>query len=485
MGNADPNKTKAGNKYEVKPQYEELSNQTNMQYAIKQCYECMRLSKEISQLGRCNNRQIISCRLYTTVYQPGNHRSVIIGARQPSQLGGRHSYPVVTAPTIALDFSGTTQQSASHNVVPKQALATRTELKSTRNAHPKAHASRRRTHRLFLKSFELQQLRVSTPALIQRLKWVANERAKQGESSATKIVKNKGWMRWESAVENHGEHRLNSRDLPADTSFLSFSSNNQKGNPKKTLQNDTVPTYQNDAVTLHQLTTALTSKTTKSCATAESSSQHSKMLTNTCRFLIYLALSATSASSDLKIETKTSSSQCVTLTSSLLIQNPPARSYSNFQLIQTTPLLNAIVFALAAGQQQPSQRNLLPTERNTATAESSSQHSKMLTNTCRFLIYLALSATSASSDLKIETKTSSSHATAESSSQHSKMLTNTCRFLIYLALSATSASSDLKIETKTSSSQCVTLTSSLLIQNPPARSYSNFLLTVCSKIRYE
>ncbi|KZV54701.1 hypothetical protein F511_05082 [Dorcoceras hygrometricum] len=83
MGNADPNKTKAGNKYEVKPQYEELSKQINMQHAIKQCYECMRLSKEISQLGWCNNQQIISCRLYTTVYQPGNHRSVIIGARQP------------------------------------------------------------------------------------------------------------------------------------------------------------------------------------------------------------------------------------------------------------------------------------------------------------------------------------------------------------------------------------------------------------------
>ncbi|KZV49843.1 hypothetical protein F511_42598 [Dorcoceras hygrometricum] len=80
---ADPKKTKAGNKYEVKPQYEERTKQINMQHAINQCYECMRLSKEISQLGRCNNRQIISCRLYTTVYQPGNHRSVIIGARQP------------------------------------------------------------------------------------------------------------------------------------------------------------------------------------------------------------------------------------------------------------------------------------------------------------------------------------------------------------------------------------------------------------------
>ncbi|KZV54871.1 Binding isoform 2 [Dorcoceras hygrometricum] len=40
--------------------------------------------------------------------------------RGQASLGGRHSNPVVTTPTIALDFSGTTQQSASHNVAPNQ-----------------------------------------------------------------------------------------------------------------------------------------------------------------------------------------------------------------------------------------------------------------------------------------------------------------------------------------------------------------------------
>ncbi|KZV14668.1 adenylate cyclase regulatory protein [Dorcoceras hygrometricum] len=88
MGNADPNKTKAGNKYEVKPQYEELSKQINMQHAINQCYECMRAAKEISQLGQCINREIKSNRLYTTVYQSGNHRSVIIETRRSSQPSG-------------------------------------------------------------------------------------------------------------------------------------------------------------------------------------------------------------------------------------------------------------------------------------------------------------------------------------------------------------------------------------------------------------
>ncbi|KZV25619.1 hypothetical protein F511_08648 [Dorcoceras hygrometricum] len=56
-------------------------------------------------------------------------------------------------------------------------------------------------------SFEHQQLHASTPALIQGLKWVANERAKLGELSATKILKNKGWKRRESTVESYDMKR--------------------------------------------------------------------------------------------------------------------------------------------------------------------------------------------------------------------------------------------------------------------------------------
>ncbi|KZV18388.1 hypothetical protein F511_21528 [Dorcoceras hygrometricum] len=97
MGNADPYKTKAGNKYEVKP--------------------------------------------------------------HPSQLGGRHSNPVVTTPKIALDFSGMTQQSASHNVAPNQGTAALT----TRN----------------------QQLSRSSPRSICSFKWVAIEREIHKEPSIT------------------------------------------------------------------------------------------------------------------------------------------------------------------------------------------------------------------------------------------------------------------------------------------------------------
>ncbi|KZV43732.1 dystroglycan-like [Dorcoceras hygrometricum] len=45
-GHADPNNKSRKNKYEVKPQYEELSKQINMQHATNQCYECMRPIKK-------------------------------------------------------------------------------------------------------------------------------------------------------------------------------------------------------------------------------------------------------------------------------------------------------------------------------------------------------------------------------------------------------------------------------------------------------
>ncbi|KZV24103.1 hypothetical protein F511_20233 [Dorcoceras hygrometricum] len=62
-----------------------------------------------------------------------------------------------------------------------------------------------RTHRLFSKASNSSSFAFPLPAQIQRLKRVANERAKQGEFSATKISKNRGWMRRETTVEIHGE----------------------------------------------------------------------------------------------------------------------------------------------------------------------------------------------------------------------------------------------------------------------------------------
>ncbi|KZV42316.1 hypothetical protein F511_40857 [Dorcoceras hygrometricum] len=126
---------KAGNKYEVKPQYEELSK----------------------------------------------------------QLGGRHSNPVVTTPTIALDFqvrlghhsddsvglSGATQQSTSHNVVPNQ------KLKLLNSAVSRFRSSSTQPPRL-----------------------VGKESSSQVVSNATKNSKNGGRNQRQITIESEGNEQL-------------------------------------------------------------------------------------------------------------------------------------------------------------------------------------------------------------------------------------------------------------------------------------
>ncbi|KZV29850.1 putative transaminase (ISS) [Dorcoceras hygrometricum] len=62
-----------------------------------------------------------------------------------------------------------------------------------------------RTHRLFSKASKSSSFTFPLPAQFNRLKRVANKRSKQRESSATKISKNRGWMRRKMAMENHDE----------------------------------------------------------------------------------------------------------------------------------------------------------------------------------------------------------------------------------------------------------------------------------------
>ncbi|KZV26436.1 hypothetical protein F511_37862 [Dorcoceras hygrometricum] len=166
MGNADPHKTKAGNKYEVKPQYEERTKQINMQHAINQCYECMRAAKEISQLGQCINRQNISGHLYTTANQPRNHRSV--NYRNPS---------VLTAQWLKL----------------QEMLTQKLNRNNGRNCSTKPATHERAGPSGFLNS------------LLLASKLVSMGRASLKESSATKNVKNRDWNRRKMAMENHGE----------------------------------------------------------------------------------------------------------------------------------------------------------------------------------------------------------------------------------------------------------------------------------------
>ncbi|KZV41784.1 hypothetical protein F511_37956 [Dorcoceras hygrometricum] len=91
MDNIDPNNTKVG---------KEIRGQAS----LDQCINWQTISIEPLYHARCINR--------------GNHRSVIFEARQPitARWSSDTTNQSVTTPMIALDFSGTTPQSASHNV---------------------------------------------------------------------------------------------------------------------------------------------------------------------------------------------------------------------------------------------------------------------------------------------------------------------------------------------------------------------------------
>ncbi|KZV13671.1 Lactate/malate dehydrogenase family protein [Dorcoceras hygrometricum] len=151
MGNTDPHKTKAGNKYEFKPQYEELSNSYACNMLKINAMKCMWLSKEIGQLGQSINRQFISSRLNTTVYKPGNHRSVIIGARQPI-TARRRDFPEMLKSVTGTQYLSSIQlhnhvnptaRSILQSYTSTQALTTKNRAQTTRNAHPKAQKKRR------------------------------------------------------------------------------------------------------------------------------------------------------------------------------------------------------------------------------------------------------------------------------------------------------------------------------------------------------
>ncbi|KZV22844.1 hypothetical protein F511_19436 [Dorcoceras hygrometricum] len=110
MGNTDPKNTKQENKYEVKPQYEELSKQLIMQHAIINAMKCMRaikdrIAKPVYQL------EIISISLHTrTVYQPG--KSSVRDLRSPSA----HHSLVISPGTANLRPSLTGHDNSAYTV---------------------------------------------------------------------------------------------------------------------------------------------------------------------------------------------------------------------------------------------------------------------------------------------------------------------------------------------------------------------------------
>ncbi|KZV55813.1 hypothetical protein F511_20616 [Dorcoceras hygrometricum] len=171
----------------------------------------------------------------------GNHRSVIFRARQPvipSQLDGRHSNPVVTTPMIALDFSGTTHQSASHNVAFNQispgtanlkpshtghgnsaAKQLKHNFKTEENTYPQAYTNRGTLGQDFIESVERTGSSRFLKSTVPVSKLVSIGKETQEEFSATNIIQTTAGHdgnRRKSAMVNssyRGIQRMEIRDI--------------------------------------------------------------------------------------------------------------------------------------------------------------------------------------------------------------------------------------------------------------------------------
>ncbi|KZV35582.1 hypothetical protein F511_32748 [Dorcoceras hygrometricum] len=96
-----------------------------MQHAIINAMKCMRAIKDrIARPVYQLENQSIEPLYHARCINRGNHRSVIFRARQliTARWYSDTTNQSVTTPMIALDFSGTTTQSASHNVALNQVI---------------------------------------------------------------------------------------------------------------------------------------------------------------------------------------------------------------------------------------------------------------------------------------------------------------------------------------------------------------------------
>ncbi|KZV48817.1 hypothetical protein F511_24056 [Dorcoceras hygrometricum] len=192
MGNTDPNNTKQENKYEVKPQYEELSKQLIMQHAIINAMKCMRAIKDrrakpVYQLA------IISISLHTrTVYQPG--KSSVRDLRSPSA----HHSLVISPGTANLKPSLTGHDNSAAQLL-------KHNFKTEENTYPKAYTNRGTLGQDFTESVERTGSSRFLKSTVPVSKLVSIGRETQEKFSATNIIQNNGKTRWQSTEENHGE----------------------------------------------------------------------------------------------------------------------------------------------------------------------------------------------------------------------------------------------------------------------------------------
>ncbi|KZV22942.1 hypothetical protein F511_13012 [Dorcoceras hygrometricum] len=250
MGDTDPRHKIRKTEYEVKPQYEELSKQLNMQHAINQCYECMKAIKN---------------RIARPVYQLANQ------IKPPY-----HSQP------ISRSQKGYVR---THDQHPASSWLCNSRQTLPASSNLKVHASKRKTqHRFLPKTMNARNSTLPGPTLTQGLKWIAIERAKLGEFSATKTTQFVDGKRWESTKKCWVKTGHPVATLKTQRFYLS----KRRRTAYVTLA---VARYLATGSSNHRIVTP-------SNVTAEISSQHSKMLTNTCHSFVDPCISAPAASSN-------------------------------------------------------------------------------------------------------------------------------------------------------------------------------------------
>ncbi|KZV20946.1 hypothetical protein F511_38291 [Dorcoceras hygrometricum] len=122
MGNTNPNNTKAGKEIRGQASVRRAIKTSNHATCYNRCHEMHegyqgRTARPVNQLEIHLSQPLYHARCINR----GNHRSVIFRARQPitARWYSDTTNQSVTTPMIALDFSGTTHQSASRNVALK------------------------------------------------------------------------------------------------------------------------------------------------------------------------------------------------------------------------------------------------------------------------------------------------------------------------------------------------------------------------------
>ncbi|KZV17956.1 putative LRR receptor-like serine/threonine-protein kinase [Dorcoceras hygrometricum] len=181
-----------------------------MQHAIINAMECMRAIKgriyrPVYQLA------IISIEPLYHAQQVSRWKSSVRDLQDPSahhsSVVFRHDKIKSAVIITSLIAMFTLKAVKSAQFVPSTADSTSTDsykgtLETTRDAHPETQTSRRTNELLCTRT---QQLRTSSPTLIQGFKWVAIEIATHKDSSATKITQNNGGKQRQSTEKSHGE----------------------------------------------------------------------------------------------------------------------------------------------------------------------------------------------------------------------------------------------------------------------------------------